>query len=1075
MRRFLTLFMMLMLSGVLAFAQNRVVTGTVTDNNGSPIPGATVRVKGSRTGTAADVNGNFNISVPAGATLIVSGVGLNTQEIPVGSQTTINVTATRTSGTELTSVVITGVGNLRRDPRAVGTSTATVTSAELNQAKPINPVTGLTGKVSGLQVQLADNGVNPAVRVTLRGNRSIMSNNQALIVVDGVQVDNAYLARINPNDIESFTVLKGASASAIYGSNASNGVLVVTTKRGVRGTPRITYSSTVQMEEISYLPKLQNRFGSYGGEGYNDYLGVHFATDPIHVYFPYENQSYGPEFNGQLVPLGGPVRIYRSDGTYYDSTRMVPYSPVKNGKYNFFNKGITTQNNVSMSTGDATSLLYLSYQNVSVQGTVPKDKSQRNTFRVNGTKQYGKFTADYNLSYALEKIDQIGAQGNYDNGGYPLYWEILNQPQQVDFNYFKDWQNNPFASPSYYYNAYYGNPYWYIDNNRSVTNNNNFIGSLRLAFKFTNWLDASYTVGYSRNDQRYKNTRAGVTFDPYAVTDPWGAGMTASSVKLLQPNVTDQQTYTNRITGTALLNFNKNFGNFSTKLVLGNVVQKREVGYMYDFTNSLIVPGIYNINYRQGEATVDQQYASEGLIGAFGDLTLGFKNFLFLHASGRNDWTSKLAQANRSFFYPDVDASFVFTDAIPALKNNSVLNYGKIRAAYSRVGNVSVGPYSLNNVALSGAGFPYGSQAGFTISNTFANPDLKPEFTTEKELGLELNFLKNRIGFKAAVYNTKTTNQTIPEQISAATGFTNATVNLGSMTNKGVELDLGLTPLLNLGPVRWNLSANFTYNKNQVGTDLPSEISLGNNVYATPGMPFPNLKVSDWVRDSATGKIVVDAVNGFPSKAGPLRSFGTTVSPYRAGITTSFTWKSFTLSAVADAQFGGVIYNSIGGSLMFTGIEAYSTQAGRQPFVLPNSVVLQNGKYVDNTSVLVNTAYTSGEWRFWANTWRSAASPFVTSSDFWKIREIALTFDFPKKLTQSLRVIQGASLTLSGRNLFMFRPKDNIWTDPEFSSGITNGSISSLTNGNINNAVGTTDYYQTPPTRIFGATLNVTF
>ena len=1063
MRRFLTLFTVLMLSAALAFAQNRVVTGTVTDDKGVPIEGATVRVKGSRSGTAADASGNFRISVPAGSTLVFSGVGITPKEVVLGSESTVNVSVVRL-GTELTavSVVTTGLG-IRRQARELGYATAIVGSSELNQAKPLNPVTGLTGKVSGLQIQTADNSVNPQVRVTLRGNRSILGNNQALVVIDGNQVDNSYLARLNPNDIESFVVLKGASASAIYGSNASNGVLVVTTKKGTRGKPRINYSSTVQMERISYMPDLQTRFGSYGGEGYDDLLGVKFPTDPTHVYFPYENQSYGPEFNGQMVPLGGPARFYRADGTFFDSTRMVPYSPVKNGKRNFFDHGITTQNNLSFSTGDATSLLYISVQHVDVKGIVPKDKSQRNQFRLNGSKEYGRFKAEYNFSYALENINQVGNTGNYDKGGYPLYWEVLNQPQHADLTYFKDWQNNPFASPSYYFNAYYGNPYWYIDNNRFSTKNSNVIGNLKLSLKLTNWLDASYDLGYSRNDQTFKYTRAGAVFDPYAVTDPWQAGSIASSAKLLQPEVTDQLAYNKRLSGTALLMANKNFGNISTKLILGNTIMKAESNFISDATTSLIVPGLFNINYRQGEPTVNQQFSSEGLIGVFADLTIGYKNYLFLHGSGRNDWNSKLAQANRSFFYPGVDASFVFTDAIPGLKNNRVLSYGKIRAAWTKVGQVSISPYALDNLALSGAGFPYGAQAGFTISNNFANASLKPEFTTEKEIGLELGFLKNRINFQAAVYNTKTTNQTIPSQISSATGFTSATINLGSMTNKGIELDLKLTPLLNLGPVKWNFGANFAYIKNTIGSDLGGEISLGNNAYATPGKAYPNLKVSDWVRDSATGKIIVDAVTGFPTKAGPLSGFGTSVSPYKAGLTTSFTYKGLTLSAVADAQFGGVIYNSIGQSLTFTGIDAYSAQAGRQPFVLPNSVVMQGGKLVPNTNVLVNTNGVSGEWRFWANTWNKVGSSYTNSSDYWKIREISLTYEFPKTLTQHLKIVQGASLTLSGRNLFMFRAKDNVWTDPEFSTGGTG------------NGIGTTDYYQTPPTRIFGATLNVTF
>jgi TonB-linked SusC/RagA family outer membrane protein len=1063
MRKIVSLLTVLVLLCASAFAQTRVVSGVVKDSKGFPVPFATIQETGTKNATQADDNGSFTITIKPNSTLTISSSGFTTTTFTptaAGVQT-IALTAVNTS---LQEVVVSTFAGVKRQARSLGASTATVTNNELNQAKPVNPVTGLIGKVSGLNVQIADNGVDPQVRVTSRGNRSILGNNQVLIVIDGTIVDNSYLARLNPNDIESSNVLKGPAASALYGSQASNGVLVITTKKGTRGgKPIINVSSTVQAENISYMPDLQYRFGSYGGEDYGALLGVHFPTDPVHVYFPYENQSYGPEYNGQMVPLGGPARFYRADGSFFDSTRMVPYSAIKNGKKDFFNTGITTQNNVSLSTGDATSSMYLSLQHVDISGTTPKDKDQRDNLRLNGMKQYGRFTANWNFSYTMEKKDVVGNSTNYDQGGYPLYWEILNQPQHVDFSYFKDWKNNPFASPDYYYNAYYGNPYWYIDNNRTVDKNNVFIGNVILSMKFTNWLEASYNVSYSRNDRIYKNTVAGVNFDPYAVSDPWQAGMIASSVIFLQPTVTDQQNYRNDISGIGLLTAHKDFGKITTRLVLGNALQKTQTGLIYDNSNSLIVPGLYNINYRQGEATVNQRYSSQGMVGAFGDLTLGYNNFLFLHASGRNDWTSLLAANNRSYFYPDVDAAFVFTDAFSSLQNNKLLSYGKIRAAWTKVGNVSVSPYSLNNLALVGGGFPYGSTAGFTISNNFANPNLKPEFTTSKEAGIELGFLGNRINFEATYYNSLTTNQTVPTQISSSTGFTSATINIGSMRNKGIELDLKLTPLINLGPVAWNFGANFAHNKNSVGTDLPGEIFLGNNVYATPGKAYPNLRVSDFVRDSL-GNLVVDAVTGFPSKAGPLSTFGGTVAPTRVGLNTSFTWKGLTLSAVADGQFGGVIYNSIGGSIEFTGIDAYSAQTGRQPFVIPNSVIqTAPGKFVPNTNVVTNTAYTSGEWRFWANTWRSAGAPFVSSSDFWKIREIALTYQFSKSLLQRVKIIQGASLSLSGRNLFMFRPKDNFWTDPEFSTGGTG------------NAVGTTDYYQLPPSRIYGATLNLIF
>lgn len=1056
--RKIALLSVLMLFCALAFGQSRTVSGQVKDEKGEPIPFATIIETGTKNAVTADANGNFSIRIK-GSQLTVSGTGHEAKTIPAGTGVVSVTLGTVTS--QLAEVVVTTAMGVKRQSRELGYSTATIGNTELNQAKPINPAAGLIGKVSGLQIQTADNSVNPQLRVTLRGNRSILGNNQALIIVDGVQVDNTYLARLNPNDIESFDVLKGASASAIYGSNAANGVLVVTTRKGTRGKPRIQFSSTVQMETVSYMPKLQERFGSFGGEPYGTYLGVQFPNDPVKEYYPYENQSYGPEYNGQMVPLGGPVRIYRADGSFFDSTLMVPYSPIKNGKRKFFDHGLTYQNNVSFSSGDANSLFYFSFQNVDVHGVIPKDRSGRNTLRINGAKSYGKFKIDYTSSYTIEKIDQAGGSYFQDRN---VYWTVINTPAHVDLRKFRNWQTDPFANPNGYFNAYYGNPWWQIDQARNVTRNNTFVGDVRFSLQITNWLDASYTVGFSRNDQSFKATKAGFVFDAYAQTDPWQAGAIPSSVKVLQPSLTDQIGFSNRIEGDGLLTFHKNISDISTKLIVGEQIYKRKARFINDATGSLVIPGIYNINYRQGEPTVNEQYSEEGLVGVFGDLTLGYKNYLFVHGTGRNDWNSKLAKANRSFFYPSADISFVFTDALRMFKNSKILSYGKIRAAYSRVGQVSVGPYALDNVVLSSAGFPYGAQAGFTLDNNFANPGLKPEFTKEQEIGLELGFLKNRINVQAAYFNTKTTNQTIPSQISSATGFTSAIVNLGSMTNKGGEFDLKLTPLLNLGPVVWNMYGNFSYIKNKVGQDLGGEISLGNSVFAIPGRAYPYIKTSDWNRDP-DGHIIVDKITGFPTKASAVVPIGSSVPPYKLGLSTSFTYKSLTLSAVADARFGAVVNNAIGPSLDFTGISWYSAQTGRQPFVIPNSVIDDGtGKYIPNTNVLTADA----NWRFWANTWNAVGSNYVNSADFWKIREIALTYDFPKKILSRLRVVQQASLSLSGRNLFMFRAKDNVWTDPEFSR-TDNG-----TSGNTN-AIGSNDILITPPTRIFGATLNITF
>ena len=422
MRKFALLLAIPILLCVYTFGQTRIVKGQVNDEKGDPISFASITEAGAKKGVVADVNGNFTIKMK-GSQLTVSGAGHETKTITAGAG--VLLITLPTVANQLAEVVVTTAFGVKRQAKEIGYSTATVTNSEINQAKVINPVTGLIGKVSGLQIQTADNSVDPQVRVTLRGNRSILGNNQALVIVDGAQVDNFFLARLNPLDIESFDILKGASASAIYGSNASNGVLVVTTKKGSGGKAKVAFSSTIQSEQISYMPKLQNRFGSYGGEAYGSYLSVRFPDDPFKEYFPYENQSFGPEFNGQMVPLGGPVRIYRPDGTFFDSTRMVPYSPVKNSKRNFFDKGLTFQNNISFSSGDANSMLYFSFQNVDVHGIVPKDRSGRNTLRINGMKQYGKFRIDYTTSYTIEKSNQVGASYTQDR---PIYWIVIKFP-----------------------------------------------------------------------------------------------------------------------------------------------------------------------------------------------------------------------------------------------------------------------------------------------------------------------------------------------------------------------------------------------------------------------------------------------------------------------------------------------------------------------------------------------------------------------------------------------------------------------------------------------------------------------
>jgi len=480
----------------------------------------------------------------------------------------------------------------------------------------------------------------------------------------------------------------------------------------------------------------------------------------------------------------------------------------------------------------------------------------------------------------------------------------------------------------------------------------------------------------------------------------------------------------------------------------------------------LVIPDFFNISNRVGEPTVGEFFQEFRKVGVFGDLTVGYNNYLFLHGSARNDWTSVLAANNRSYFYPGGDISFVFTDAIKSLKNNKdFLSYGKLRAAYAKTGNVGVGPYSLANTFPAGAGFPYGGVAGFTVSNALNNPNLTPEFITEKEVGAELGFFKNRVLLNAAYYQSSSTSQTLPINVSPTTGFTTTVINTGEMTNKGIELELKVSPIVKShSGFRWDINANYSYNRNKVVSLIgdTKQLFLGGASYAVVGQPYPSIKLADWKRDDL-GHIIVDKLTGYPTLDEAPRYMGTATPPTRVGISSTVSYKGFSFTAVADGRFGGVIDNSgLGLNMDFTGVSQYSVQSGRQPFVIPNSVYWDGAKYVPNTNI--NTQ--DGNVGFWAGTWNTGLSNYVTSSDFWKLREFSLGYTFPKQILN--KNIKGLSMQITGRNFFTKKAKENIWADPEFSN---NSSASGL-NPNV---AGSTGLNETPSTKFFALSVNLTF
>ncbi|NML67488.1 SusC/RagA family TonB-linked outer membrane protein [Hymenobacter sp. RP-2-7] len=1078
----LLLVLLLFCLGFQAAAQNRTVSGRVTDRaNGQGLPGVTVLAKGTTLGTSTNVDGAFTLSVPATVTtLTFSFVGYTTTEQPVRAGT-INV-ALAPDAKQLGEVVVTGALGIQRQEREVGYATATLDTKELVQARPTNVVNGLSGKVSGLQVQTIGSGISPQVRLTLRGTRSLTGNNEALVVIDGVISTNELLASLNPDDIADISVLKGANAAALYGSQASNGALIITTKKGSNRS-QITLSQTSQFESVSFLPQFQTQFGP-GANSWNQTRPVYAPNGAIdsnedYQYNSFENQQFGPRYDGVLRPVG--ERLENGD------VQMLTYNARPDEKRKFWNTGYQAQNGISFSGGDEKTKFYASYQNVHNNGIVPKDKLDRNSFRFNASRELGRLTAGFNVAYTQQKVD---ATSNLSRD-QSVYWNWFNTSALVPLTSYQDWRNNEYANPNGFYNAFYFNPYWVIDNNRTMDRRNTLVGNVDLSFRVRDWLRLQYRIGTTNIDQNSLNTQDKFLYSAYTL-----ANTNHSSSAQTPGFVQDISSNQNRINSDLFLTVDKTFGAFNIKGILGNNVQQFTSRFNYVASTALATPGLFNLANRVGQLSGSDARANTRLVAFYADLTIGFKDLLFLHGSGRNDNISTLDPGNRSFFYPGADASFVFTNAIPGLKDASFIDYGKLRGGITKVSQVNLGgtgtssfnsasgvyqtngAYALASTYGLGAGFPFGSLASFTANNGLVVPGLLPENTVSVEAGIELSFLKRRVAGAFTYYAQKSTNQTVNTSISSASGYSGLLLNAGEVRNNGVEADLTIVPVRLDNGLSITLGGNFNYNNNEVislpGSLTQLALSTGGNaqLYAIPGQPYPILRGSYYQRTDdgrvkmASTRNAYDATDlttyYYPLKAGDLKTFGNTQPKYKYGFNAAISYKGLTLSGQGELRTGYVVYNSIGEDLDFTGSGARSAMYNRQNFVYPNSAISTDGgaTYVPNT-----TGVTPGGAEFWAqnSTWnRTVAENYVTTGTFFKIREISLSYALPAAVLAKMSVIKGLSLNVFGRNVLTWVPKENIYTDPEFSFSNSN-------------AIGINTNLQTPPTKFYGASLNATF
>jgi TonB-linked SusC/RagA family outer membrane protein len=1059
MRKIAMLIAVLFFSTASIFAQTQV-KGKVIDKDGAPLSGVSVKVKGATTGTSTGADGSFQLSdVKPGAVLVFTSAGFESKEAKASDNISISLVQDVRA---LNEVVVTALG-VSRKAKDLGYSVSTINNKTLIQAKSVNIAQALNGKVSGLNISTVNSGVTEDAKINIRGIRSLTGNNNPMLVVDGAPTPLGYLSSIPPDDVASISVLKSAASAAAYGPDAVNGVIVITTKRGGK-RPVISVTSTFQTTKVSFFPKLQNRFGAGAGEVVDQYGN--------YGYVPYENQQYGPAFDGSMQDIG----ITLEDGTIqrgaYDNSHF-------SDRKKFWNTGFTLQNAVSISAED----FYFSADHAKINGLVPDDVNNRTSLRFNGGKKYDKFSIDYGINYILQNSDVVNESsfqnsfpGAY-NGG--LFFLVLQTSSNIPLLSYKD-LNSKYGQFSNYYNEYSVNPYWLIKNIRTKGRTDDIIGNVTANYQFAPWIKGTVRVSSNLTFNNSKSTNAPVVVSDWAV-----ANRNATQYSRRNGIVFEDQAFTSRINLEYFVSGNKDINkDFGVKYLLGGAVRQNRSKDVAVGGNNLVVPFLYNVSVKSGDANVPGGAFNfdiqSRLTSAFGSVGVNYKGWANVEFTGRNDWDSRLVATNRSFFYPAVSGAVVLTDAIPGLVSSKFLSYLKLRGAWSKSGNVNIGTYALAATYGQPAGFPYGSIAGFTAGNTKPSADLKPEFVNTKEVGIEVSFLRNRISFEATYFYQNNTDQIINITRSGTTGYTNYIANAADFKNYGVEMDLGLSPLINVGRGRIDLKINATYNNNEVTrTQGNTPVVVGgsngfvqtsvssptiNNI-AQVGMPAFAFQLTDYERDPATGKVIVDPVTGFPTQASELVVKGRSLPLWVIGISPSYSLGNFSVSMTWDYKGGHNFYSGLGSDADFAGISARSAEYGRQRFVFPNSVInigtAESPKYVDNTSVQVQ----DGNYGFWtsstANT--SIATNYFASANAIRLRELNISYNLPTKWLGKGKVIKKLTISAVAKNLFLFVPKSNQWGDPEFNYTSTG------------NTFGLGSSFQSPASRLFGGSVNIQF
>ena len=1055
MKKRLTMFLAtLLLCMGTALAQTKVTGTVLSQEDGQPIIGAAVKVDGTQTGMLTDVNGKFSLTLPQGRNQItISYLGYESKTLTAKNGMRVFL---KSDATALDEVVVTAMG-IKRSAKAIGYSATAVDGEEIAAARTADVMSSLQGKVAGVSISSATGDPGASNSVIIRGISSLSGNNQPLYVIDGVPMNNSAVFStdglnsgydfgnganaVNPDDVDNMTILKGAAATALYGSRAANGVILITTKSGKAQQKGlgIEYNGGLQWEQVMRLPQMQNTFGmGWNGDKTDD-----------------ENGSWGPKFDGSTLKWGT---------VYNNSQQIKSYLPIENNMKDFFDTGFRYSNSLSFNGATDKSDYFVSFSHIKDDGIIPTnaDSYKKMTFSARGSHKIKSLTFSSSLNYAYQKNNFVQTGQGFEN----MYNSIMQTPRDIAIAELKD-LSYPFNTPGYYYTPYsVMNPYYILENHLNENESERFYGKFQLDYDFLKWFKLTYRFGLDTSTAHH---HMGVP--NYAALFPdtpnWDSELSS------QTGSTSRRTTRRReINQDVMLTFDMPINDFNINAVVGFNGNERKLDYLDSKVTNLTVPTYFNVSNSAEIPTTKEYQWLRRYFGVYAQAELAWKNMLYLTLTGRNDWSSTLPKENRSFFYPGATLSFIFSELLK--EKTPWLSFGKLRLAWGKTGNDAdvymTDPYYtqglFNSSGWADSKFPFAKTGtnAYTVGNVLGSMNLSPEMTTETEIGIQLGFLKNRISIDATYYNRNSDKQITQLSTDAASGYTAQNVNLGKIRNRGVELLVTLVPV-RTKDFEWSLTWNFTKNNNEV-LKLPEEMngrasiwgfSGGTGLYAIEGEEMGVFEAYV-AKTNDAGQIIVDK-NGLPQNTDEMVKIGSINYKYMMGIGNSLRFKDFTLSFDFDIRQGGLMFSRTHDITYFTGNAIQTAYNDRNPFVVPNSVIDNgDGTYSENNIPLYGTTL----YNYWDNGAIAMGSGSLISKSYVKLRQVVFGWSLPKKWLAKT-FLTGVRLSVFGNNLLMWTPSGNTFIDPEASSF----------GNDLEGSFG--EYSSNPSSRKFGFNVNVKF